>query len=134
MQHQLYAAGNTVGAGTTMASIIPAGGSYEVMLYIPEGRIAEVHIGQTVEYTFSAISETEFGKAHGAITAVAADSLMDETSGQKYYRATATIDDMILHGKDGEDRTLQVGMVAQAHAITGHQRVIVWLLDKLNFR
>ena len=134
VQHQLYAAGDTVGAGTTMASIIPAGGSYEVMLYIPEGRIAEVHIGQTVEYTFSAISETEFGKAHGAITAVAADSLMDETSGQKYYRATATIDDMILHGKDGEDRTLQVGMVAQAHAITGHQRVIVWLLDKLNFR
>ena len=59
---------------------------------------------------------------------------MDETIGQKFYRATATIDDMVLRGKDGEDRTLQVGMVAQAHAITGQQRIIVWLLDKLNFR
>lgn len=134
VQHQSYAIGDTIGVESTVASIIPDNCGYEVTLYIPESKIAEVEVGQSVEYTFNAIPKAEFGKAYGEINTIAADSVTDESNGQKYYKATASIDNIVLHSKGGENRVLQIGMLTTAHTITGQQRVIVWLLNKLNFR
>lgn len=129
---QNCAIGDVVSGGATIASIIPESGGYEIELYIPDGKISEVHVGQEVEYTFEAVSVTDFGKAHGKITDISADSFTNQTDGGKYYKATATIDNTVLTGDKGETRVLRIGMLTKAHAKTGTQSILSWLLDKLN--
>ena len=129
---QNCAIGDVVSGGATIASIIPESGGYEIELYIPDGKISEVHVGQEIEYTFEAVSVTDFGKAQGKITDISADSFTNQTDGGKYYKATATIDNTVLTGDNGETRVLKIGMLTKAHAKTGTQSILSWLLDKLN--
>ena len=129
---QNCAIGDVVSGGSTIASIIPESGGYEIELYIPDGKISEVHVGQEIEYTFEAVSVTDFGKAQGKITDISADSFTNQTDGGKYYKATATIDNTVLTGDNGETRVLKIGMLTKAHAKTGTQSILSWLLDKLN--
>lgn len=129
---QNCAIGDIVSGGATIASIIPESGGYEIELYIPDGKISEVHVGQEIEYTFETVSVTDFGKAHGKITDISADSFTNQTDGGKYYKATATIDNTVLTGDNGETRVLKIGMLTKAHAKTGTQSILSWLLDKLN--
>lgn len=129
---QNCAIGDVVSGGATIASIIPESGGYEIELYIPDGKISEVHVGQEIEYTFEAVSVTDFGKAQGKITDISADYFTNQTDGGKYYKATATIDNTVLTGDNGETRVLKIGMLTKAHAKTGTQSILSWLLDKLN--
>ena len=129
---QNCAIGDVVSGGATIASIIPESGGYEIELYIPDGKISEVHVGQEIEYTFEAVSVTDFGKAQGKITDISADSFTNQTDGGKYYKATATIDNTVLTGDNGETRVLKIGMLTKAHAKTGTQSILSWLLDNLN--
>jgi len=131
---QSYSVGDTLNAGTTIGTIIPSSEDISVTLYIPEYYISQVDIGQKVEYTFNSISATDFGKVYGEIIEISADSFTDQTSGQKFYKAKATIDKSVLTNDLGETRTLKTGMIVEVHAITGSQRILYWLLDKLNFK
>lgn len=132
--NQELAVGGTVSAGSVMATIVPNSKAYTVNLYIPEYSIAEISVGQKVEYQFSAISATDFGKVYGNILTISADSFAEQSTGQKFYKATASIDETSLSNKNGDVRNIQVGMLTKAHTITGSQSVLSWLLDKLNFK
>lgn len=132
--NQSFSVGDTLNAGTTIGTIIPSSESINVTLYIPEFYISQVNVGQKVEYTFNSISVTDFGKVYGEITEISADSFTDQASGQKFYKAAATIDKNILESDSGEIRALKTGMIVEVHAITGSQRILYWLLDKLNFK
>jgi multidrug efflux pump subunit AcrA (membrane-fusion protein) len=131
VQKQMFAVGDILNTGVEIADIIPINSGYKVTLYIPESKISQVQVGQKVEYTFSAIPAREFGKANGNIISIAADTINDEHIDQKFYKATSTIDQIVFQGENGEDRVLQIGMIAEAHIISGKQRVITWLLNRL---
>lgn len=125
--------GDTISAGTTIGTIVPNTSEYVVNLYIPEYEIVNIEIDQVVEYSFSGISSTDFGKTYGKILSVSADSFVNQTNGQKYYKATASIEETQLENSDGNIVNIKVGMIAEIRAIVGTQSVVSWLLDKLNF-
>jgi len=126
-------AGNMLGAGTSIGTIMPTTEQLRVQLFIPEANIAEIAVGQRVEYIVSSISFAEYGRASGTIVSISADSLADE-SGLRFFRAEATLDTSTLTNRRGETRTLQPGMLVEARAISGSQRIIYWLLDMINLR
>lgn len=127
------AIGDTISSGTTMASIVPNTNDYTVVIYIPENNVFAIKVGQKIEYTFTSISATDFGKVYGEILTISKDSFSNQSDGQKYYKATASIEKTELSNKEGEKRNIKVGMLAEVHIITGTQSIMTWLLDKLNF-
>ncbi len=130
---QEIAVGDTINAGSTIASIVPNSNNYTVVIYIPEHNISALKAGQTIEYSFTSISTTDFGKVYGELLTISDDSFTNQSDGQKYYKATATIEKTELTSKDGEVRNIKVGMIAEVHVITGTQSILTWLFDKLNF-
>jgi multidrug efflux pump subunit AcrA (membrane-fusion protein) len=126
--------GDTVSAEAQIGRIVPNGDQLKVSLYIPEKDIASIKRGMSVEYILNAISVSEFGKSEGKILSVSADSFFDETSGQKLYKAEASINKSMLANKNGETRILQAGMIVEARVISGSQSILSWALDRLNLR
>ena len=125
--------GDILGAGTTIAKIVPKSDNYQVVIYIPEYNISSVGVGQTVEFSFTSISVTDYGKVYGEILTISDDSFMNQADGQKFYKAIASIEKTELINKYGEKRIVKTGMLTDVRMITGKQRIIFWLLDKLNF-
>lgn len=125
--------GEIISSGSTIASIVPNSENFTVDLYIPEYCISDIEIGQKIEYSFSSISSTDYGKIYGKILSVSADSFTEQSSGKKYYKATSSIDKIQLKDKDDDIKNIKVGMIVEARMITGSQSVLSWLLDKLNF-
>lgn len=126
-----FAKGDVIESGGTVANIIPDGSNYCVILYVPEYNIASISVGQKMEYTFSGISVTDFGKITGEIKEISADSLMNNRSGEKYYKVKANLDKSYLMNKKGETRDIKIGMITNAHAITGSQSILSWFFDQL---
>lgn len=125
--------GDAVPAGSSIGKIIPDGNSLKVILYIPEKNIAKVKVGYDIEYIINALPVSEYGKINGKVRSISADSFFDEASGQKLYKAEATLNAIALADKSGETRALQTGMIVDARIINGSQSVLAWVLDKLNF-
>lgn len=132
--NQNYAVGDLISSGVNIASITPSTENYRVVIYIPEYDISEINIGQKLEYTFNSISVTDFGKVHGEVQKISADSFIDESNGQKYYRVIGSIDTNKLSDGNEETREIRPGMIAEVNAITGQQSIMSWMLDKLNFK
>lgn len=128
-----YSAGDVISAGELICTIVPATDEYRVVMYIPEYSISETFVGQEVEYVIAAAPNIDFGKIYGVITEISQDSFVDQASGQKYYKALATLPCAKLTDKDGQERNLKNGMLVEIHAITGHKKIITWILEKLNF-
>lgn len=133
MYSKEYSKGDIISAGELVCTIVPTTDEYKVVMYIPEYSISETFVGQEVEYIITAAPNIDFGKIYGTITEISQDSFMDQTSGQKYYKAIATLPCTKLTDKDGQERNLKNGMLVEIHAITGHKKIITWLLEKLNF-
>lgn len=130
---QEFSIGDSLSAGIVLGTVVPSTESHEVVIYIPEYSIGEVSEEQEVEYIFSSISSTDFGKVYGTLTDISKDSFVDQSTGQKFYKAVGTITKTVLSNKTGESRKIQAGMLVEVHAITGRRTVLNWLLDKLNF-
>lgn len=125
--------GNTVQSGVQVAKIIPLNNKLRTVLYIPNTEISDVKVGQKVEYTISSISSTDYGKVYGKITDISADSFADESSGTVYYKAEATLDSLSLSNLSGKTKELKSGMTVEAHIVSGSKKIIIWLLEQLNF-
>ena len=128
-----YSVGDVVSASEVVCNIIPQEENYKIVMYIPEFSISETFVGQEVEYIIASAPNVDFGKIHGTITEIAQDSFVDQTTGQKYYKALATLPCTKLTDKDGQERILKCGMLVEIHAVTGQKKIITWLLEKLNF-
>ncbi|WP_124098834.1 HlyD family efflux transporter periplasmic adaptor subunit [Ruminococcus sp. Marseille-P6503] len=125
--------GDVVQAGSQLCSVIPTGEELKVMLYIPENEISKIEIGQKTEYVFDAIPYNEYGKITGEITSISADSIVDESSGTKFYIAQADLSALSLKNSEGNIREVKNGMMVEAKTISGSKKAIVWLLEKINF-
>lgn len=125
--------GDTVQAGNQLCSVIPMGEELKVMLYIPENEISKIDVGQKTEYVFDAIPYNEYGKITGEITSISADSVVNESTGTKFYIAQADLSAFSLKNSDGNIREVKNGMMVEAKTISGSKKAIVCLLEKINF-
>ena len=89
--------------------------------------IDEVHVGQDVRLTFPAFPSRTTPELTGRLSVVSADALVDQNTGQAFYRAEITLppDEAELLG----DLVLLPGMPVDAFIKTGARTPIAYLLQ-----
>ena len=125
--------GDFVQPGMDIATIIPAAaGEHRVMLAVSNADIADIEIGQDINFRFAALPFMDFGEMPGRVTVISADARTGPT-GQSYFIVEAEMEGGYLYDRHGEQSRIMVGMIADARVITRSQRIIHWVLERLNF-
>jgi HlyD family secretion protein len=125
--------GDFIQAGTDIATIIPsAGGELRVLLAVSNSDIADIELGQQINYRFAALPLRDFGEMTGRVTNISTDARRD-SMGNSYFMVEAELDGYELLGRGGEVGLIRVGMVTEARVVTRTHRIIYWVLDLLDF-
>jgi len=125
--------GDFVQTGMDIATILPVtDGEHRVMLLVSNADIAEVDVGHVIYFRFAALPVTDFGEMSGKVTRISTDAQINE-GGQSYFVVEAEMDGGSLSDRNGVESTIRVGMVCDARVITRTQRIIFWVLERLNF-
>ncbi|MTK14172.1 MAG: HlyD family efflux transporter periplasmic adaptor subunit [Clostridiaceae bacterium] len=122
-------------SGVEVATIVPDDTSkYKVQLTISNGDIANIKAGQSIKYHFTALPYKDYGYLNGTITKVSADSLVDNNTGISYYNAEASVENKALYNRKKEKGEIKTGMTCEAQIITRKERVLYYLLEKVNLK
>jgi HlyD family secretion protein len=125
--------GDFIQAGLDIATIIPAtDGEFRVMLAVSNEDIAEIEVGQRINFRFAALPFADFGEMPGHITRISTDA-RSAPDGQSYFIVEAEMDGNSLFDRHGAEAQIRVGMMSDARVITGSQRIIHWVVERLGF-
>jgi len=125
--------GDFIQAGTDIATIIPiSGGEHRVLLAVSNADIAEVEVGQEINFRFAALPFADYGEMPGRITRISPDARAG-VDGQNYFLVEAEMESGSLFNRHGVESHVRVGMMCEARVITGSQRIIHWVLERLDF-
>ena len=124
--------GDIIQGGQSLCTLLPDDDRLKANLFIPENEISKICPGQKTEYVFDALPYNEYGKITGKIVSVSADSIVNEQTGMKYYIAQADLSAFCLENSKGDKREIKNGMLTEAKVISGSEKVIHWLLRKIN--
>ena len=124
--------GDIIQGGQSLCTLLPDDDRLKANLFIPENEISKICPGQKTEYVFDALPYNEYGKITGEIVSVSADSIVNEQTGMKYYIAQADLSAFCLENSKGDKREIKNGMLTEAKVISGSEKVIHWLLRKIN--
>lgn len=129
-----YSAGQTVAAGTVLATVLPAGAVLEAQLLVPSSAKASIVRGQRVELRIDAFPYQKYGLVAGTVGQVELSPITELPPGMPpntvLYRATVvlSVDALMKYGK----RTpLEPGMTVQADIFNDRRRLIEWVFDPL---
>ncbi|WP_349497294.1 HlyD family secretion protein [Trinickia caryophylli] len=132
-------AGQAVGLGRPLASIVPDGAVWQVHLFVPSAAIGFVHIGDHVRVRYRAYPFQKFGHygarvASIARTALSANELWTSAppaaDGKAFYRVTATLDQQTVVAY-GKPQSLQAGMALEADILQESRRLYEWVFQPL---
>jgi HlyD family secretion protein len=127
---QFYTTGGVIRPGQSILDIVPN----EVELLI-DARVSPVDIdvvvvGQEARVNFLAFTARNLPQIIGFVRSVSADSLLDEMTGESYYRAYVEVSKEELQ-KLGEVLSINPGMPAEVLIMTGERTMLQYLLDPL---
>lgn len=124
-QMAVHSAGAVVSAGETMLRIVPSDDHLTAELRIAPRDIDQIAPGQAVVLNLSAFNHRDTPELDARISTVSADLLEDRQTGEKYYRARATIetDEWKRLGK----RQAVQGMPVEGFVQTGERSVLAYL-------
>ena len=130
--------GQTIAAGTTLATIIPEGTRLEAHLYSPSRSIGFVRAGQEVLVRYTAYPHQKFGSHRARIVAVARSPLSPAELGfapadgsrEPLYRIKAELAHQSIPAY-GRDEPLQPGMQVEADVLLDRRRLIEWIFEPL---
>ncbi|SHK10092.1 HlyD family secretion protein [Clostridium cavendishii DSM 21758] len=126
--------GDIVQAGAVVANILPDKAKYKVDLYIADRDIANIKSGQAIKYSFPSLPYKEYGFLNGKIEKISADSKVNKSSGISFYTAEAYIDSNKVYSHKGEESEIKNGMTCEAQIITRKEKMLYYLLEKLNLK
>lgn len=106
--------------------IVPQDRPLLVAARVPVTHVDEVHPGQSVRLVFSALPMRTTPEIPGKVTVVSADALMDERTGQSYFRAEIAPDPAALHDLAGVN--ILPGMPVEAFLRTTDRTPLSYLL------
>lgn len=125
--------GDLLQAGMDIATILPASdGEHRVMLFVSNADIADIEVGQRINFRFAALPFADYGEMPGRVTRISTDARTGE-DGQSFFVVEAEMDGGSLYDRDGVEAMIRVGMVCDARVITNTQRIIHWVLERLDF-
>jgi len=130
--HIEVAVGSVLMAGVHVMSVIPARGeSLNAHVFISNHDIGNIEKGMTVRYDIPALPRRNFGEINGVITRISTDITMEEGM-QGFFLVETEIEDRIYFDTQGNGIELRVGMGFETRIVVERQRILFYLLDRLN--
>ncbi|TNE38086.1 MAG: HlyD family type I secretion periplasmic adaptor subunit [Alphaproteobacteria bacterium] len=124
---KVHTAGGIIGPGQPLMDIVPENEDLVIEARVSPMDIDVVHQGLEAQVHLPAYSQRNMPRIKGTVTNVSADRLIDQATGQAYFRATVAIDRETLEAL-GEEVTLSSGMPAEVMIVTGEQTLLGYLL------
>lgn len=125
--------GSYLQAGSRIGSIYPEEETeYHADVYVSNADVGKIHEGQEVKFEIAAYPSSEFGYFTGRVKSIAKDISVDQGSGNAYYLVEVECDATTLRNKDGKTASLMNGLACQAKIVTGEEKVLWYLLRKID--
>jgi len=129
--------GQTIAAGSTLASVLPQGARLEAEIYVPSRSIGFVKPGMQVLLRYQAYSYQKFGQCRARVREVADTSMLPQELGlpqnaatEPLYRIRLALDSQTIQAY-GKHLPLKSGMVVDASIHLDHRRLYEWILEPL---
>ncbi len=126
--------GDLAGEGQEVLNILPSESKYKIDLMILNKDIANIKKGTTIKYDFQSLPYKEYGYLDGKLENISVDSKVDPKSGVSFYTGEASIDSKPLYSHKGEKAQIKSGMVCTAKVITRKEKMLYYLLEKINLK
>ena len=130
--HTELIVGSFIPGGVQILSVIPT--RYDKLnanIFICNSDIGRISEGMIVRYEISALPRRDFGNIYGVVTRIAADILTEQWI-QGYFLVESEVEDRVFYDIRGNAAKLRVGMGFEARIIVEEQRILFFLLDRLN--
>lgn len=132
-----YSVGQSVQAGSALATVLPAGGMLEAQLLIPSRAKSSVAVGQSVQLRLDSFPYQKYGLVPGTITQVELNPINDGpqpgaigAATAPMYRATVALstNSLTMYGKR---HVFEPGLTLEADIFNDRRRLIEWVFDPL---
>ena len=127
-----YTIGQSVPAGTVLATVLPTGAVLEAQLLVPSRAKAAIERGQRVQLRIDAFPYQKYGLVAGTVEQVELNPINDGVPGAAapVYRATIALstDTLMVYGKR---KPFEPGMTLEADVFQDRRRLIEWVFDPL---
>jgi len=132
MVHTELSGGSFVLGGAQVLSIVPMRGEVlNANIFISNNDIGQIAEGMPVRFDIAALPRRDFGDITGYVTRIATD-ISSEPGGFGYFLVDTEIEDRVYYSTHGEAVALRVGMAFDARIVVEEQRILFFLLDRLN--
>lgn len=125
-----FTVGGAAGAGELLMEIVPANEPLVVSAMVEPRDIDAVEVGQRARVRLDALNQRWQSPLLATVTTVSADRLVDQKSGQGFFRVDLRIDPSELK-KIPKEVKLSAGMPASAILVTGKRSVLGYLVSPL---
>ncbi|MCL2365281.1 MAG: HlyD family secretion protein [Defluviitaleaceae bacterium] len=130
--HSELTVGSFAPGGVQVLSVIPTWDELlNTHIFVNNNDIGRLSEGLTVRYDIAAMPRRDFGDILGTVTRISAD-MSPEAGG--FFIVEAEIEDRTFYDTRGEGMELRVGMAFEARIVVDRQRILFYLLDRLNLR
>jgi HlyD family type I secretion membrane fusion protein len=125
-----FTVGGVVGPGERLMSVVPANAPLIVTARIKPQDIDVVHAGMKARVRLSAFNSRRTPPVEATVLTVSADQLVDDKTGEGYFRADLKIPPQELVKLPKGDK-LSPGMPAEAMVITGRRSILSYVVSPL---
>lgn len=132
VEMKVFTAGGVVRPGAPILDIVPLDEPLIVEARVNTVDIEKLHVGQASRVRLSAFDQTDIPEATGRIVDISADSLEDDRTGQFYYTARVTLDE--VQNDQVASLDLLPGMPADLFVNTGERTALTYLTQPLRDR
>jgi len=128
----IFTPGAVVGPGARMLDVVPLDAPLEIEAQVPVHLIDKVKSDLPVELMFTAFNQSKTPHIPGTVTKVTADRLLDEKTGQPYFKlyAVATPEGV----KRLKDEKVRPGMPVEVFVKTGERTLLNYLIRPITDR
>ncbi|MCT4656638.1 MAG: HlyD family type I secretion periplasmic adaptor subunit [Cohaesibacter sp.] len=122
----VHTQGGVIRPGETIGEIVPSKASYLVEARIAPQDVASVEVGHKAELVITAFNRRLTDPFDGRVSYVAADSTIDEQTGEPYFAVRLAFNDVT-----GFEQAIQSGMFAEAYIQLGARSFFGYLMKPI---
>ncbi|MBN2617874.1 MAG: HlyD family efflux transporter periplasmic adaptor subunit [Spirochaetales bacterium] len=126
--------GDFLGVGSEVLRVLPIDSeSIKVDIMVSNKDIAGISVGDVVTYRFSALPQSEYGVLKGKVLSIPGDITSNSVNGNVYV-LEGSVNSNKLDNKEGIPVFLKSGMFCDVRITTREQKILDYLLEKLDFK
>ncbi len=127
---KFHTMGGVIRSGQPILDIVPNEVELLIDVRVSPVDIDVVAVGQEAQVNFLAFTARNLPQIGGRVRSVSADSLLDEMTGESFYRAFVEVPPEEME-KLGKTLSIYPGMPAEVLIMTGERTMLQYLLDPL---